>query len=262
MDLEKFIEPGSDEFAEEKTAAEITERCICSHHSAAAHSKVLSREFNLSRELQNLSSRFVRSRVWPDKTGDGWPEWLASLGRIQRALFHALPDHLVFFEATSTKDERLHHTTGHWKLQFEDGEVVELRPVEQQTAVASEPFFHDVTEAAFKNISTVHAQLSKGIPYWRSRLDPATGIDLYGSNGIAVGDVDGDGLDEIYVCQPGGIPNRLLKFQHDGTVSGPFRTMERSDAGRYFLSPFFGSSKFRKARSGGIAERRPGATGE
>ena len=61
-------------------------------------------------------------------------------------------------------------------------------------------------------------QLAKGVPYWRSRLDPATGIDLYGSNGIAVGDIDNDGADEVYVCQPGGIPNRLLKFQADGML--------------------------------------------
>ena len=48
-------------------------------------------------------------------------------------------------------------------------------------------------------------------------LDPACGIDLYGENGIAVGDIDGDGVDEIYVCQPGGLPNRLYK--NDG--AGP-----------------------------------------
>ena len=34
-----------------------------------------------------------------------------------------------------------------------------------------------------------------------------------------MGDIDGDGVDEIYVCQPGGLPNRLLKFAADGTLS-------------------------------------------
>ncbi|MFN0106136.1 MAG: FG-GAP-like repeat-containing protein [Bryobacteraceae bacterium] len=56
-------------------------------------------------------------------------------------------------------------------------------------------------------------QLSRGIPYWMARLDAATGIDVYGNNGIAVGDIDGDGRDEVYVCQPAGLPNKLFKWQ-------------------------------------------------
>ncbi|MBY0506292.1 MAG: FG-GAP-like repeat-containing protein [Bryobacteraceae bacterium] len=58
-------------------------------------------------------------------------------------------------------------------------------------------------------------QLSKGVPYWLARLDPATGIDIYGNQGLAVGDVDGDGVDEIYVCQPAGLPNRLFRWRGD-----------------------------------------------
>ena len=33
------------------------------------------------------------------------------------------------------------------------------------------------------------------------------------------GDIDNDGMDEIYVCQPGGLPNKLFKFSEDGTVA-------------------------------------------
>ena len=74
-------------------------------------------------------------------------------------------------------------------------------------------FFRDVTAAAFRRVSSFRRTILRGVPYWRSRLDPASGIDIYGSNGIAVGDIDSDGTDEIYVCQPGGLPNRLLKFE-------------------------------------------------
>ena len=34
---------------------------------------------------------------------------------------------------------------------------------------------------------------------------------------MAHGDIDGDGLDEIYVCQPGGLPNRLYRNRGDGS---------------------------------------------
>ncbi len=69
--------------------------------------------------------------------------------------------------------------------------------------------FADITGTVLTN-----EQLSKGIPYWLARLDPATGIDIYGNQGVAVGDADGDGLDEIYVCQPAGLPNRLFRWRN------------------------------------------------
>jgi len=56
----------------------------------------------------------------------------------------------------------------------------------------------------FGSVRTFQEQLLKGVPYWRGRLDSASGIDVYGNNGIAVGDIDGDGRDEVYVCQPVG----------------------------------------------------------
>lgn len=220
LELEKFLEPGSDEFPEEKTAWDLVR---------ALHAALSTRRLPVAKSFRgesicpaaytNLAADLSESVFVPGNREIGWSEWLDSLGIIQRAQFHALPDDVVVFEVNSTKDGRIRHTTGRWNLRFEGGEIVELHPIEQQTATAGEPFFRDITEAVFRNISTLRLQLSKGIPYWRSRLDPATGIDLYGSNGIAVGDVDADGVDEIYVCQPGGIPNRLLKFQNDGTLT-------------------------------------------
>jgi hypothetical protein len=49
---------------------------------------------------------------------------------------------------------------------------------------------------------------------------------------LAVGDVNGDGLDDLYVCETGGLPNRLLVQQADGTV----RDIS-SAAGVDFLEP-------------------------
>ncbi len=61
-------------------------------------------------------------------------------------------------------------------------------------------------------------QLRQGINYWLSRLESACGIDLLAAHGISVADVNGDGLDDVYVCQPGGLPNRLFIAALDGTV--------------------------------------------
>ena len=61
------------------------------------------------------------------------------------------------------------------------------------------------------------SQLLHGTDYWRTVLDGACGIDIYGHNGVSVGDIDGDGFDDLYVCQPGGLPNRLYRNRGDGT---------------------------------------------
>ena len=36
--------------------------------------------------------------------------------------------------------------------------------------------------------------------------------------GVAIADVDGDDLEDVYLCQPGGLPNLLFKQQPDGTL--------------------------------------------
>ncbi len=50
------------------------------------------------------------------------------------------------------------------------------------------------------------------------RQDKLTGNHLLGGHGLAVGDANGDGLDDVFVCAPGGTPNRLLLQQPDGTL--------------------------------------------
>jgi tetratricopeptide (TPR) repeat protein len=80
-------------------------------------------------------------------------------------------------------------------------------PMPPKPAAPAGKRFADITGAVLDD-----DQLAKGIPYWLARLDPSTGIDIFGNNGISVGDIDNDGLDEIYVCQPGGLPNKLFKW--------------------------------------------------
>ncbi len=86
-------------------------------------------------------------------------------------------------------------------------------PVMVPPPVRQDGLFAEVTGSVIDS-----EQLSRGIPYWIARLDPATGIDIYGNNGIAVGDIDGDGRDEVYVCQPAGLPNKLFQWR-DGRLA-------------------------------------------
>src|SRR5579875_2440604 len=222
LSLQKFILPGSDEFAGEKLAADfkaaLTEAfekslplplaagargaspCPASYRSIAA---------DLKEAVFDTSQRDVQG---------GWFNWRRSLGQIRRAQFYVLPDNIVRYEVASRTPDGLAYRVGFWSVVWSDSRIQSLSPISEHIATAAHPWFRDVTSHALQNSPELLNQFSRGVPYWRSRLDPATGIDVYGSNGIAVGDIDNDGFDEVYVCQPGGLPNRLLKIDPDGRV--------------------------------------------
>ena len=138
---------------------------------------------------------------------EGLSKWLDSLGQVQRAGFFVLPANQVRYEI-KTGDT---YCVGIWEQMWKDGRIAEFGPVSETRVTRKEPLFHDITGHAFQGVESFEQQLLKGNSWWRSRLDSATGIDIYGNNGIAAGDIDNDGRDEIYVCQPGGLPNRLYQ---------------------------------------------------
>jgi hypothetical protein len=63
------------------------------------------------------------------------------------------------------------------------------------------------------------AQLRIGMNTWARRLDRSLKPDFLGYHGVAIGDVNGDDLEDVYLCQPGGLPNLLFQQQPDGTLT-------------------------------------------
>ncbi len=120
--------------------------------------------------------------------------------------------------------ERLYRVQriGVWQIEWERGPEERLaaskwQPLSEVQSFAHHPIFVDVTSSALKDVSSYRAQMLRGADYWRTVLDAATGIDIYGNNGIAAGDYDNDGLDDLYICQPSGLPNRLYHNRGDGS---------------------------------------------
>lgn len=111
---------------------------------------------------------------------------------------------------------------GNWELRwsvFSSGDLRlrECKILDEQRARSTTPVFVDMASHAFGANPSFSRQLLHGTDYWRTVLDSACGIDIYGHNGVSVGDIDGDGFDDLYICQPGGLPNRLFRNRGDGT---------------------------------------------
>ena len=145
----------------------------------------------------------------------GLAKWRAALGAVRDARFFVLPDDIVRYEIATAAAYRV----GLWRQRWQDGRVTNWAPIEEHVTSAREPLFADITGYAFAGVASFRDQLRLGIPAWRGRLDVTSGIDVHGANGIAAGDIDADGWDELYVCQPGGLPNRLYKNRGDGTFA-------------------------------------------
>lgn len=219
--LTEFILPGHDDFAGEQTAMEI---------GRALHESLTSGNLPLATTVTGASPAATKQRLVADDLAEsifdandrdiaaGWQQWVKSLGEVRRSQFSVLPQNVIRFEVAGQANGTLYHRVGRWRQVWANGRILEFTPLDEHIATSKEAWFRDVTAAAFADCHSFDSQLAKGISYWRSRLDPACGIDIYGNNGISVGDIDGDGVDEVYVCQPGGLPNRLYKFQSDGKL--------------------------------------------
>ncbi len=110
---------------------------------------------------------------------------------------------------------------GWWNLEWEPApdqyRLRSCQSTEETRSRSAKPWFEDIAPQAFARASSYREQMLRGIDDWRTVLDGACGIDIYGHNGVSVGDIDGDGYDDLYVCQPAGLPNRLYRNRGDGT---------------------------------------------
>jgi hypothetical protein len=85
--------------------------------------------------------------------------------------------------------------------------------------LAPQVLYSDCSEAVLGALPAWREQLLRGTDDWCARIDIAAGMSQYGHHGVSIADVDGDGLEDVYACQGGGLPNRLFKHLPDGSAS-------------------------------------------
>ncbi len=120
------------------------------------------------------------------------------------------------------KDGKREERVGRWFIQWERDQAQRWRvrkweAGEETLSRSRAPVFVDVTSIALGGTDSYPMQMLRGVDYWRTVLDGACGIEVYGNSGVAAGDMDNDGRDDLYICQPSGLPNRLYRNRGDGT---------------------------------------------
>ena len=72
-----------------------------------------------------------------------------------------------------------------------------------------EAIFKDVSKRSLKFVN-YDDMLAPSLNYWQKHISATLGLSTKSHQGISLADVNNDGLDDIYLPQPAGLPNTLL----------------------------------------------------
>ena len=133
----------------------------------------------------------------------------------------------VMFNATgqSTEGPKQINTEWlcHWTPDIEAPHIksITLLSYEESIRLAKNKttLLNDCTADLLGHNKSYREQLLRSTDHWRARIPVNLGLDVVANHGLALGDVNGDGLDDLYLCQQGGLPNRLFVQNPDGTLT-------------------------------------------
>jgi tetratricopeptide (TPR) repeat protein len=254
-DILRLVAPGSDEYITEKYAFEIESllnqwgrALLSSPHdhrllSEWLDSSIQAASFSVAKETKLRSSFGIntRKRTFDANLTKGHERllqnldaWLGPVLSIATAEFElygieqtgesplAVCVDIRYDVVAKRSGQITEERVGSWRMEWSQDSLQTWKARkweigEETLSAVSGPAFIDVTEQALGGTKSYAKQMLHGADYWRTVLDGAIGVDVYGNNGVATGDFDNDGFDDLYVCQPAGLPNRLYRNRGDGT---------------------------------------------
>jgi len=97
-------------------------------------------------------------------------------------------------------------------------ENISIVQYERAQLASKQKWFQDATATLFEGDEVFEKQLTAGVGDWINRIERYAGSSIYTRHGHALADVNGDGLVDLYLCQPGGLPNRLFMQTPNGRL--------------------------------------------
>ena len=130
-------------------------------------------------------------------------------------------------EALGATSDGLREVNAVWKCDWTTDAKPRMKSIRltryESCDLDDQPMFSDCTESVLGANQSFQEQLLRGYPHWLNRQQVHNTFLLLANNGIAVGDVNGDGLEDVYLCQESGLPNLLFLQQKDGTLKDATR---------------------------------------
>ncbi len=131
----------------------------------------------------------------------------------------------VLYEATGHAADVLRQQTAVWQCRWikmqpnsrPQLQQIALRSFEQVEQSGTATLFRDDTASILNGNASYRQQMVPGIHHWLQRVTREF-LGQFGHHGLAIGDVNEDGRDDVYVCDAGGLPNRLYVQQPDGSA--------------------------------------------
>jgi len=155
------------------------------------------------RDAENVNFKFKLFRVQPTAEAIVTRQYFSISGVTPRGITE---QHATWTVRWTTDDQPRIEWIG-----VEDFEQV-------RTLNTTGRLFSDCTESVLSENACYKTQLARGWGHWLGRIEDQPYWDVLGNPGITVGDVNGDGLDDLYLCQERGLPNRLFLQKADGAL--------------------------------------------
>ena len=130
------------------------------------------------------------------------------------------------FSISGRTREGMTETHATWEISWQrhaGGPLMRTLSIDDVETVTSThakgPLFSDCTESVLATNDAWQTHLLVSHAQWLRKTEEEVNLAYLGTPGIAIGDVNGDGLADLYLCQGRGLPNRLFIQNRDGTAT-------------------------------------------